>query len=270
MSSMNRLRSVLLSCTVVFGCLCLSACGEDTIKNADVQITAYLKPMATLAQNSTILTLPSGTQVTLNKAYIALNSVELIPCQAQGLSDSGGHMKGITQIIKQPWGRKLGKNISSWLFAEVYAHSGSTPTFSGIPYWLDLTASQEQFMGVLYPPVNHYCTLELTFSRADDDTQFVLASDVYAVEQSQNVGNTFVLEGSYRLAGTQLAERFSIVSRKNLPQVNIPLEPEALVANPLLTLELSLDLAGWLAATEPQWRAGNTDEALLELANYWR
>ena len=236
MRLMSQFPSVLLSCTIVFGCLFLSACGEDTIKNADVQITAYLKPMAALAQNNTILTFPSGTQVTLKKAYIALNSLELFACQAQDVNANEYAIKGTKESARLPWVDKLRKNISSGLFAEAYAHTGTTPTFSGIPYWLDLTLSQEQFMGVLYPPVNRYCTLRLSFSRADDDTQFVLARDVYAVEQYQNVGKTFVLEGSYRLADAQFVKPLSIVSSKNLPQVNIPLEPAALLANPLLTL----------------------------------
>ncbi|WP_054113514.1 hypothetical protein [Marinagarivorans algicola] len=251
----NRFYSIalkrVLNGVFLASCLLLSACGEDYIDNADAEVTVYLQPSVMPENNPSVFTLPSGTQVTIDKAYVALSALELMPCAAN--------------TVAQQWGKK----VSAWLFTPVTAHSGTTPTRSGTPYWLDLTAEQSQFMAVLYPPIASYCDLELSFSRADDDTEFVLGSGTYSAEQAVITGQTFILEGQYTQAGSATTESLSIMSRKSLPVVNYSLAGMALAVNPVSSIDLKLDLYRWLGATEEQWAGGSAEEALITLGKYW-
>ena len=231
--------------------LLLGACGEDYIDNADAEVTVYLQPSVMPENNPRVFTLPSGTQVTIDKAYVALSALELMPCAAN--------------TVAQQWGKK----VNAWLFTPAVAHSGATPTRSGTPYWLDLTAEQPQFMAVLYPPIASYCDVDLSFSRADDDTEFVLNGGTYSAEQAVIIGQTFILEGQYTLAGAATAEPLSIMSSKSLPVVNYDLAGMALEVNPVSSIDLKLDLHRWLGATEEQWSSGSGEEALITLGEYW-
>ncbi len=112
-----------------------------------------------------------GYAITLQKAYVVLSRVELLPCEQARLWQE---LRGL-----------LGPSIA-------YAHVASTPTVLGVPHVIDLMDKDNSVVSLarMEPPAGQYCKTRIWIDQADRDA-VDLPLDV------PMVGRAVYLEGNY-------------------------------------------------------------------------
>ena len=232
----------------------LSACGEDYIYDADAEVSLYIQSNAALGET---VMLASGSTVNIQKAYLSLSASEIFACDESSLA----------------------RQVVSFFVGEAVAHTTSTPTRNGVPYWLDLLSEDQLLSSVWYPPVQaEYCSLSLDFNRADNDTEW-LGENIAGEAVADLNGMSLFIEGTYIAAGADTAIDFSLISQKNLLPVNIDYRLN-LKIQPVAGVNLEFDLIQWLSVTEEMWGGdnlidasvgeANLDSALVSLPDFWR
>jgi|MDTC01.1.fsa_nt_gb hypothetical protein len=191
----------------------LSACVQQT---AGTTVSIEVIP----ADDSSFLS-SNGEEVNLEQAWLTLGGMELIPCDS--LSSSLGR-----------WLAPL------WPIGTAHAHIGDAPTRIGSPLVLDLVdASKSVAFGVLSPPAQSYCSLDVWVIPADDDSRG-LPSD------TRMDTRTFMLLGEWTSADTTTSNSLRILGADSAI-VNLPFETalELDPATPTATLQLRPAVSTW-------------------------
>lgn len=104
-----------------------------------------------------------GHEVTLTEARVAVSTVELVTCEADG-RDAGAArgLAGRAVEALAAFGRGLGAGRAR-------AHSPSTSTRLGVPHVVDLARAADVEAGILEPPTVPFCSVRLVLGPADDD-----------------------------------------------------------------------------------------------------
>ncbi|KFE68997.1 hypothetical protein [Hyalangium minutum] len=163
-------------------------------------------------------------QITLTRASITVNSVELIPCP---------------ESTALRWLRELSP------VGTAHAHTASSPLRLGTPSVssLERPDGEPLTLGVLRPPPGRYCRIHLVFGPADADAEGL------PVDGSMK-DRTFVLEGWARPQGDDALQPFRLES-SGVMNVELPLESLALSAE-------QLESEQWLTLHYDQWLNGTS------------
>ena len=88
----------------------------------------------------------------VTEAYVAVTSVEILPCRDAGAS-----------LLERARG----------LFAirAAHAHGATTPTLLGIPALANLAVGETLLVGSIAPPSTPFCTVRVTYGPADGDAK---------------------------------------------------------------------------------------------------
>lgn len=308
-------RRVRFACPFLLMVL-LTACAEDTIKDAEIELSIYLQPAL---QKSESITLASGSRVFIDKAYLSVSSVEINLCDDSAEMSASGRVDAQafgywlsrplvafpgryihvsdTLIPRKPiksfssemsWGRlgvvyeglmikPLYSDIKFSLFARANAHTESSATKSGTPYWVNLQQGNglgsnnesATFIAVLNPPSDRYCSIAIGLNSADSDAVIQDGSGIETSSESLQ-GYSMIIEGRYAQAGDFAEEAFLLRSSKNLLLADVLLNQLTLSGErPVDTITLQFNLKQWLNDTEESWAIGNIDNALVEMPKYW-
>jgi len=133
-----------------------------------------------------------GYTVDIDHAYIVIEEVELVPCEATA---SAAILKFLDPVHT------------------AHAHTTSTPTKSGVPFVVDASEAMEAAgsVGEVSPPPALYCSLKVTIGPADGDAEGL-------PESPDMVGKSLYIEGTYDDEG---AVAYTIQSSDSLT-VDIP------------------------------------------------
>lgn len=161
------------------GLTMLAACSEGS-RNPGIQVSLTLTPQpqiqALQPAGPKQVVNTEGTEIRLQKAYLAMWSVQLqTECDQPGF------------VWNKSWRPSL-----DWLISPAMAHSESSPTLFGTPTVINLLAAdgEPQVWGTLAPPADAYCGATWQVLAADEDAEN-LPSD------TNMVGLSIVLEGTY-------------------------------------------------------------------------
>ena len=135
-----------------------------------------------------------GTRITLSRAYLAYQVVEIVACT--GSDPSSGNLR-LRRAAYELWSLLAPIGVA-------YAHTDGTPTRLGEPsvdHLLD-PDGQRLILGELSPPLASYCHALVTLGPADDDAANLPAD-------ADMVGLTVHLEGSYQVAGSDAIVPFT-------------------------------------------------------------
>ncbi len=168
-----------------FALAILSGCGSSSSSSSEAtRLDLAAAPMAAIgapqAAGAKTFSNDLGDSITLTRAYLVLwSSTIKTECDASFIV--------------------FLERTLDFLLPVASAHTTATPTSTGIPYVIDLLATDGVAIeiGSLSPPTNDYCGISLEPLAADDDT-INLPS---AVGDPNMVGKTLYLEGGYTLAG---------------------------------------------------------------------
>jgi hypothetical protein len=162
---------------------CSSSDSTSTTTGTTFDLSAFVAPavpsnVTTPNPGEKQFTTQSGDTVTLTKAYLVIASVEIV-------TSCTVHSQWLDSIVDT-------------LIPPALAHTTPTPTTTGVPYVIDLMATDgtEFTLGQLAPPPGDYCGADIFMDPADSDT-FNLPGDV----PGGMIGKTLYLEGSYVRAG---------------------------------------------------------------------
>jgi len=123
-----------------------------------------------------------GHTVTLTRALVTLESVEVVPCAPTALE-------------------RLWRALPNALLATAHAHTPGTPTRLGEPRVLDLLSAAEVELGALNPPPQRYCTVKVALGAADDHASGLPADGTYQ-------GASLLFEGSVDAQGASSPRSF--------------------------------------------------------------
>ena len=214
-------RPILLGlCTVVM----LGACVEQS---AGTSVSIEVIP----PDDSSFLT-SNDEEVSLEQAWLTLGGMELIPCD--NLSSSLGR-----------WLAPL------WPISTAHAHIGDAPTRIGAPLVLDLVNTSDSIeFGLLSPPAQSYCSLDVWVIPADDDSRG-LPSD------TRMDTRTFMLLGEWTSADATATDSLRILGADSAI-VNLPFESplELAQGTPTATLRLKPDISLWFAGLALETTSG--------------
>jgi hypothetical protein len=193
----------------------LAACGaREEGMQLRLQLTHQPEHAAEVEGTTRSFTNSRGERITLTRAYVTVNSVEIFPCQTTSA-----------------WRRWM-----DWLspIGTAHAHSHSSPLRMGEPHVDDLErpdgAAWE--LGTLQPPPGSYCRVRVVLGPADADA-------VGLPEGGAMTGKTLLLEGQVRSADGATSRDFHLesasVANAELPLEMLTLSPDAREASLLLT-----------------------------------
>ena len=229
----------------LLGTLCLlsglAGCGsrEEGLR-LHVELVHRAERMVLTEGASRSFTTNLGDRITLRRAFVALSSVELLPCP---------------EPAAWRWLRELSP------VGTAYAHSASSPRQLGTPHVSTLERGDGEALelGTLRPPPGRYCWMHLVFSPADADAEGLPAD-------GSMEGRTLVLEGEVLAADSQAPSPFRVESsgliNVELPLVELTLPPEQWEGRQLITLAYDR----WLDGVSPL-APGASDEVLRNVAN---
>lgn len=129
-----------------------------------------------------------GVQITLNKAYLTLWSVQLEnDCNDASFA------------------------FFNWLLPAVQAHADDSPTRMGVPNVIDLLGADSVALtlGSAGPPPGNYCGITVELSKADSDAQ-------YLPKTVDMINRTLYIEGEYIPLGSVVSVPFVIDSERTL------------------------------------------------------
>ncbi|NNB86826.1 hypothetical protein HJC10_05830 [Corallococcus exiguus] len=207
----------------------LSACGERV---DGMTVTLGLEHRATAqgvqaAGGERSFTRADGQVLTLTRGYVALNSVELKPCE-------------------EALGWRLLRALSP--IGTAHAHSEGSPLRLGTPHvsGLERPDGNVLTLGTVRPPPGRYCRARLTFEAADADAEGL--SDVaHGVDM---VGRTLWLEGTRVPAGGGEPQPFRLVT-SNIATVDVVLDELTLSEDePAAERTFALAWDTWLATVD--------------------
>jgi hypothetical protein len=208
MSTAHRLSTALLL-------LCLAGCGSREEGTRLHLGLAHLPTRAAEAEGTRRhFTNDQGDRITVTRAHVTLNSVEIFPCPTSAA---------------RRWLRALAP------IATAHAHTESSPRRLGTPYVssLERPDGEPLALDTLRPPPASYCRVHLVFGPADADA-------VGLPEDGHMEGRTLVLEGTVVPSGEEDPRPFRLesagVAHAELSFNGLTLSPEALESHQLITL----------------------------------
>jgi hypothetical protein len=222
----HRMRRLPLSLTsALVGLLPVAtAAGSCTDHQPGIVLTVTARPAPA---PGTPIALADGSQVTLEPSYLAISAIELLACPATATARLPALLRLLSPV------------------ATAHAHSTGSATRSGIPLVLALGqtgAAAGQPLATLGPPPGRYCQLAVELGPAD--------ADATGLPGPEMLGETLLLRGQQAAAGgaTQALD----VQRRGVQRVVLDLAgPLELEDAGLNSLEVAVDLPGWLAALDP-------------------
>lgn len=218
--------------------LSLGGCGsrEEGIR-LQLELAHLAAGTATAEGPTRIFMSDRHEQISLTRASLTVNSVELVPCP---------------EPTALRWLRALSP------VGTAHAHTESNPLRLGTPWVssLERPDGASLTLGVLRPPPGRYCRIHLVFGPADADAQGLPAD-------GSMKDKTFVLEGWSLALGDDVVRPFRLES-SGVINVELSIEPLALSAEQLESEQrITLHYDQWLNGTS----ALATDAATQVLRN---
>jgi len=180
-----------------------------------IEVDIAYQPTATPAAVRTDL----GYRVRLERALIAIGSVELIRCD---------------NFVLDAW--------ALFAPARARAHQLATPTSLGVPLVIDLmqSAGAPQFAGTLRPPPGRYCGIRVLAMPADEDAEGL-------TEENNDLREHSVLvEGQVENAAAGEPAAAFILRLKEVLDCDMPFDHPMVFDRPVLaTITIQIDQTGW-------------------------
>lgn len=223
----------------------LIACSEGS-RTAGVTIDFTLTPQpvnhATQAAGPKPFNNTEGTEIRLQKAYLAMGSVELhTDCDEPGF------------VRNRSWVPRL-----EWLIGSAHAHTEASPTRLGIPTVVNLLAADGQPQGwsQLAPPVATYCGATWQVLAADEDAENLPAD-------TDMVGLSLLLEGGYGPDNLP----FSLTTSRALSPAKRRFAAALILGadQPQATVELNIPYDRWFDGLDMDALARSDDGAITQL-----